>query len=937
MPNMKCKIITTLICLICYVGFCKAENHLQLSNSSGHPGDTVELALSMSNSDDVVALQAMIPLHGQLTYVPNSCAMTSRGNAHYVTASVLNDTLRIYSYSMSLTPYNGNSGALLTFKVILKQEPATYSLPLCNVLLSSATGNSLDVSTTAGNVTILAPKIALSTQNIDYGHVPIRSIYTRSVTVSNIGNEPLQLSGITFSDNALSTSATGQTIAAGSQTSFTIQYAPLLAGATTYQAIVHSSANVGDSVISIAADPFSVNELRPLSVSGETDSVITISLRMNNMDSIVGLQTNIILPNALTFVPNSFEVSEERSQGHAATAGMRGDTLVLLITSLENRPLQGGDGVVATFQVQLHGYGSYTLRLLQTILSDAAGQNLLSAVYTSSVRIYSPSLSCANSLNLGSTSVTETAQAEFTINNHGDAALLINQVIFTNPNFALATSLPLTIPSWQSANLEIEYNGTQEGTHTTTMSIYSNDPNRPLVQIPLTAERYEPNYLSVSADPNQSVTAPSVNIDLDNYSSITALQMDVVFPKQHYTMTSDDISLTNRSNGHLVTTAVQNDSTLRVLLLSMQNQPLNGNNGTVMRLNLHPVDTNDAGEYPFRLRNVITGGVDGVDRLSGWDSVVYIATLIVHDTTYIPVHDTTYIPVHDTTYIPVHDTTYVPVHDTTYITLYDTTYIIQIDTTYIPVHDTTYITQFDTIYIPVHDTTYITQIDTVVQWQFDTTYVTLYDTTYIPVHDTTYITLYDTTYITQIDTVVQWQFDTTYVTLYDTTYILVHDTTYITLYDTIVVTEPLIYYHLQLLSDDPSKGIVVGSGQFPEGTAVEIAAIPLEGCQFLLWSDGSTENPRTINVTNDILLTAQFTTTGVEGYDAPNWHVFAGQGSLTVKGAGGHNVCVYDVAGKLLYRFTNAPDTLYLPVAVAGTYLVRVDNGTTRKVTVVSF
>lgn len=48
-------------------------------------------------------------------------------------------------------------------------------------------------------------------------------------------------------------------------------------------------------------------------------------------------------------------------------------------------------------------------------------------------------------------------------------------------------------------------------------------------------------------------------------------------------------------------------------------------------------------------------------------------------------------------------------------------------------------------------------------------------------------------------------------------------------------------------------------------------------------------------------------------------------------------MCVYDVAGKLLYRFTNAPDTLYLPVAVAGTYLVRVDNGTTRKVTVVSF
>ena len=94
--NMKIRIITTFICLLCYVGLCKSENYLQLSHVSGHPTDTVELSLSMNNSDDVVALQAMIPLHGQLLYLPNSCAMSSRGSTHYVSASVLNDTYKYY-------------------------------------------------------------------------------------------------------------------------------------------------------------------------------------------------------------------------------------------------------------------------------------------------------------------------------------------------------------------------------------------------------------------------------------------------------------------------------------------------------------------------------------------------------------------------------------------------------------------------------------------------------------------------------------------------------------------------------------------------------------------------------------------------------------------------------------------------------------------------
>ena len=864
---MKKRIIAIFLTLIGTIGLCTAANTLQLSSSQGHPGDTVTLTLSMNNSDAVVALQAMIPLHGQLMFVPSSCVLTERGSSHYVSATVLHDTLRIYSYSLSLTPYSGNSGALLSFKVILKNEPATYMLPLCSAMLSSASGASLNVSTTAGAVTILAPKIALSTSSINYGHIPIRSTYSENVTVRNIGNEPLIISGISFTDSTLSSFGVVQTIPAGGETTLEIQYAPMLAGAITRQAVIHSNAHVGDSVLSILADPFSVNELRPLPASGETDSIVTVSLRMNNMDSIVGLQTAILLPSALTYVQGSFTVAADRSQGHTATAGMLGDTLVMLITNLENRPLHGGDGVVATFQLRLHGYGYYWLNLIQTALSDATGQNVLSAVYDDGVEIYSPSINCSGTLGFGSTPVTETAQASLPINNYGNATLLIQQVVFTDGDFSLVTPLPVTVSSWQSRNLTVAYTGTQESAHSATMNIYSNDPFHPLIQVTLNANRYEPNFLTVSADANAPVEDAAVDIVLDNYSEITAIQMDVVYPKNHYTMTANDIHLTGRANGHVVSAAAQNDSTLRVLILSMQNQPFSGNSGAVAHINLHAVDSTDEEHYPLRLNNVLTGGPDGLDRLTSYDSVVYIATRTIHDTTYIPIHDTTYVDVHDTTYIDVHDTTYV-------------------DVPY-PVHDTTYVD----VFVPVHDTTYI-------------------DVPY-PVHDTTFITLTDTMFVT------------------------LYDTTYLTLHDTVTVTEQLTWFTLQVTSEDMEKGLAAGSGQFPEGTAVEIAAVAIEGNRFLQWNDGSQENPRTVTLTGDILLTAQFTTVGVEDYPKPDWFVYPEQNTLVVKGAGGHQVSVYDAAGRLLHRYSDAPDILRYSVPASGTYFIQVNNGAAKKVAVV--
>ena len=61
-----------------------------------------------------------------------------------------------------------------------------------------------------------------------------------------------------------------------------------------------------------------------------------------------------------------------------------------------------------------------------------------------------------------------------------------------------------------------------------------------------------------------------------------------------------------------------------------------------------------------------------------------------------------------------------------------------------------------------------------------------------------------------------------------------------------------------LLANNNRWGEVTGGGLYSNNTTITITATPYEGCTFLRWSDGNTDSPRTLTVTKDITLTAEF-------------------------------------------------------------------------------
>mgnify|MGYP004458494315 FL=1 len=72
---------------------------------------------------------------------------------------------------------------------------------------------------------------------------------------------------------------------------------------------------------------------------------------------------------------------------------------------------------------------------------------------------------------------------------------------------------------------------------------------------------------------------------------------------------------------------------------------------------------------------------------------------------------------------------------------------------------------------------------------------------------------------------------------------------------------------LTVRSADESQGSVSGGGTFDEGSTQTVRATPKSGFAFDKWSDGSTQNPRTVKLTSDLTLTASFKTATTGGGD----------------------------------------------------------------------
>ena len=598
----------------------RAGNVVSLPTASGAPGEEVTLTVALANDDPVSAMQLQVPVPDAFTVVENSEVLTSRTASHSAKVGIRDGVLNIMVWSTGMATIASGSGDVLSFRVLLGNEPQTIALDATKVTITDASGNALEASSTSGSLTIAAAKAQLATRDIDFGHIPIRSVYHQSLQVTNVGNIPLIISGIEPSAMEFTSETPFPYEIAPSNTGYVdITYSPVERGAIEETVRLLSNNIAGTNTIRVVADPFAVNELHVENASGIADSTVTIPLRVNNMDAITGFQFEFDLPEQLQYVDGSFALSDRKGD-HQLMVTHNNGKLRAIAYSIGNTAFSGNDGVIATFDVLLSGRNSVNLDASKAVLTanyKGEDMDVLSAKYSGRITIYSPQLNAPTTLNMGATPITEVAQGTVLVRNRGSAPLRIDRVVFNMDGFTVAESFPLVIEPWQSVTLHVSFNGQEQAPFEAMMQLYSNDPDHRLHNITVTGSRFAPNYLSFRAEDVYRGDELLVHVDLSNYDPINGLQFDIECPAG--LVPQDAMDKTDRASSFSMMWRNVGGNKARFFIYSLVNAQIDPGEGEIFTLHFAPSDEMPAGEYNMSITEISLGVANLIDKYAGTD------------------------------------------------------------------------------------------------------------------------------------------------------------------------------------------------------------------------------------------------------------------------------------------------------------------------------
>lgn len=598
-----------------------ADNIVGIGTVEGKPGDIVELQISLSNSDNISSVQVSIPIDSKLIeLVDNSAQTTGRASQHSVTVGVKDGKLNIFVYSMSMGSIAPGNGNIATVKLRLGNEPSDITLSADKVILTDSNGIALqDGNATDGNATILCAKAEYSSLAIDYGRVPIRSQYQQTIMVSNVGNAPLIISGLQFTAAEFSCSETFPLeIAAGTSRAIAISYAPVERGAITEEVKFVNNSIYKLNTIKLMAQPFAVNELHVEDASGIADSTITISLRINNMDGITGFQCDFNMPEQLEYVDGSFTLSSRKAD-HQTVVSIKDEQLHILAYSLSDSPFSGNDGTIATFKVKLRGrYGTYLEASKAVLTANIKGKltDVLSDKYKGYVNILSPVLSTTGEIDLGRTPITEDAKASFSIKNYGSAPLQIERIVLSSAHLKIERQLPIIIQPWGSTDVEVAFNDIEERSYIEKIQLYTNDPEKRLHDIKVVANRYSPNYITLSGADVEPGDTLRLKINLSNNDVVNGLQFDMNYDASCFEPL-DKYEWSERTNGFTATSRNMDKGKTRYFCYSLGGGEIAKGDGNVMTILLAVKKGISYGDYNIASSNILLSTPGLTNKYSG--------------------------------------------------------------------------------------------------------------------------------------------------------------------------------------------------------------------------------------------------------------------------------------------------------------------------------
>lgn len=180
--------------------------------------------------------------------------------------------------------------------------------------------------------------------------------------------------------------------------------------------------------LGVCATVMAQNTLHVEPVVGKVGKTISIPVSITNADEIVAAQFDITLP----FTPSTSPVTlTSRANGHSVSSRINGNTVSVVLMSMENKPLRGNSGVVLRLPMTTYDDGNtntpYPITIRKIVLADRSGKNVATETTSASTFTVSreklPDLTVEKVGILTSTMTPgAAAKFEYTITNAGDGA-----------------------------------------------------------------------------------------------------------------------------------------------------------------------------------------------------------------------------------------------------------------------------------------------------------------------------------------------------------------------------------------------------------------------------------------------------------------------------------------------------------------------------------
>ena len=628
------KIVGLLIFLISYTTL--AQNTFSISSKSEAQGNPFTIDIGLTNSNEISAFQFdLISLNENAYELSSGSTLTTRASSHTLSVNTVDEnTIRVLVYSTSNQVISAGSGTVLKIAFTSKNEPNTYNLSISNIVLSDQNGKSVSANSTSGSVTLLGPRYDLSTTAEDFGKIPMESSPTRNITITNSGNEDLEI--VSYAIDAPFSIAQNfpVTITPGNNTSFTLEV-----DTSTKQEVTNEltfSTNDKDPLraiqsTTIQADIFAVNEIHIGSGQGASDSEITIPVSINNMESFSGFQFDVTLPINVNYVENS-AVFSSRSEDHVIAASMiNSNTLRFVSYSGSNTNFSENNGEVFSFKIIPNiNSGTYTLPITNPIISNLVLGDIASNAYNGSFTINAPYLSTSiQVVDYGNIPITEVQKTNITLTNTGAATLIIDELVFDSSKLSFPLEVPTTLEVDESVTIPLEYGPTEIGNFNENISIRNNSPEQQQI-INVKANVFSPNYLKLQDTDVSRSNSYNININLVNKDNIRAIQFDLNIPNG-FTFFKDYVIETSILNNFTTSISSLGNNSYRFIIYKVGNDFIVSDDETILMLPFFIENTIDLGQYTFEFSNVVLSSESNQNISSEALMIGYIN--VIEDTT----------------------------------------------------------------------------------------------------------------------------------------------------------------------------------------------------------------------------------------------------------------------------------------------------------------